>query len=133
MLNTFPSLLFLSFFAPMILRLALGLTLVWFAYEHFIKKGSPTLCIFDLLDVSKSRFVYLLHALLYFISGIFITIGLYTQIFAILATLLLFVSLLGKFMGKEMSYGKIVYFLLIVISLSLIISGAGAFAFDLPM
>jgi len=63
-----------------------------------------------------------------FIGGLSVLIGLYTQIGALILTVL---SL--WIMIKEHKEKRFLYFLLLVMSLSLFFSGAGFLAFDLPL
>lgn len=125
MFNPFPTLLSFSFFAPLILRVVAG--------SIFLKDG-----ITYATQQPKTHKTYsALHGLsgiVHTLGGIMLILGFYTQI----AGLILGITTLlrGVFSyrdsertRKQSSY----YFLLSAICFSLMLSGAGAFAIDLPL
>jgi uncharacterized membrane protein YphA (DoxX/SURF4 family) len=71
------------------------------------------------------------------VAGIFLVAGLFTQGVAIAGALIaidaLFAKILYRDLDKVVKYSKMFYILVLIISLSLIFSGAGAFAIDLPL
>ena len=71
------------------------------------------------------------------ITGIFLIAGFLTQIAGIAGVLIaidaLFAKLLYKDLDKVIKYSRMFYILILITSLSLIFSGAGAFAIDLPL
>jgi len=114
MLSIFPPLLSYSGFAPMLLRLLLGTILVLWAYNHFKTKEK----------------IYILEGVL----GALLIIGLATQLAAFVSTILLGVRIYFKIRSKNfLTDGVNYYLVLFVISLGLIVSGAGYLAFDLPL
>lgn len=117
-LNPWPDLLAFSPVADFILRLALGLTLISLGYQS-IKLPSE----------NRNLFV----AWLEIIIGIFITIGLFTQIASSVSLIWAVVSLVA---GAGRGYQKFqipFYILTIAISLALLFLGAGILAIDLPL
>lgn len=137
MLNIFPDLLFLQILAPFLLRVAIGVMFIWIGYSYLFKDREALI-----LQVSKrfpklGKFSVLSGGVFEIITGVFLVAGLLTQIAAIVGVLIaidaLFVKFFYKELDKVMKYSKMFYILVLIISLSLIVSGAGAFAIDLPL
>jgi len=121
MLNVFPNLLTYSFFAPTLLRVALALLFIYVAYVQYSKRAH--LGQFAWISI-------ILHAAL----AVMLFVGYYTQVAALAGGL---GSLVGLFRirGTEhfIVYSKSTLLLIVTICLSLLLTGAGAFAFDLPL
>ncbi len=109
MFNLFPDLLNYSFFAPLILRLGLGVLLIISGLKNY--NGLTT----DKLNQTLN--------LISLVAGFLIFLGAYTQITAI-------VLVIATLFSKTSWQNKI---LITAIALSLILSGAGAFALDWPL
>jgi uncharacterized membrane protein YphA (DoxX/SURF4 family) len=119
MLNPFP-IQFLAPLAYVLLRLAVGLLL--------IKKGS------QLYHRSPNYSVQWFSASVQVVTGTLFVFGLYTQLAALAGALLAFFSLIPSLKHIGLSnYNRGTAFLVLVISLSLFITGAGPFGFDLPI
>jgi uncharacterized membrane protein YphA (DoxX/SURF4 family) len=129
MLNTFPGLLY-PFFAPLILRALVGLVFLYIAYGQY--RHREKISALNILIVGKSftALAIIFHVLV----GGMLLFGYYTQIAAILA-------IIGLFKGWWLNrrYPSVVILpsstivVVIVICLSLLVSGAGALAQDLPL
>jgi len=118
MLNPFPDLLWLGFFAPTVLRLAAAAVLLTGAYAHYKTKGP------------NSTAMAAAHALV----GGMLFLGWYTQYAALLGIAGIVAGyLLPKSLFKAEPLPWTTSLLLFAIFLSLLVSGAGAFAFDLPL
>lgn len=132
MLSIFPSLLVYGLAAPLLLRLAAGiLFLVWAtgcfgSGKHAIRArleewglpGKETTVVLGLIQIAV---------------GALLVVGLYTQIAALLATLL---AIKFAFLSRKEPFGSasmVVYILVAIISFSLALTGPGFFAFDLPL
>lgn len=132
MLNPFPELLMLSTLAPLILRVALGVFFVYLGISLWKKRKEVTTLLTPLFGKSAGGMPGLLlcvHGAL----GVLLIIGLYTQIAALIA---FGISIKLLFVGKFQTlspFGQATYLLLAAIALSLLLSGAGAFAFDIPL
>jgi len=137
MLTTFPSLLMYSFFVPMLLRVAVALFFAKLAIGHFKHKK-------DVANELARHFKFLSHESSIWLTGLLILaelgvgillfVGAWTQIAAILAALgFLKMAYFSPRMPLYAPLARSTYFLLIVICLTLLITGAGAFAFDLPL
>jgi hypothetical protein len=121
MLNPFPGFLDFALFAPVIIRVFLGI--------YFIISG---LRIFNALrqgnnvaeEVSSFSFGF---ALLFLLGGFSVFLGFYTQMGALM---LIFSSILCSIKDK---HNRTLYYILFAMALSLLFSGAGFLAFDLPL
>lgn len=118
-LSLFPEIYNYSGYAPLILRLSLGVSFVGDGIEDINKKGGI-------------KILNILVGVLKIISGIALTLGIYTQLWASVACMLLIFSMIIS-MGDG-DWNKARYnFILTIISASLILSGPGLYAMDLPL
>ena len=114
-LTTFPRLLDYAILAPLLLRLAVGI----------LRLGAGTVRF-------KKEYKWL--AVLYVVSSLFIIVGLYTQIAALVAILLVAFDFYMEKKAGTLSPEKIALtILMVVILISLLFTGPGAFAFDWPL
>lgn len=129
MLNPFPDLLALGFFAPTMLRIAAAATFAYFAYLHLRDRSS----LGSRLGAKGETYIWIIIALYVLVAaGLFF--GYHTQISAIAGILIAKAHLLlRRRFPMHHDLGKGLYWLLIIICLSLLFSGAGALAFDLPL
>lgn len=132
MLNTFPELLNLSFFAPLILRMALGILLIEFSLACHRKNISLTSFFRERKIPLANIFTYKL-IILQFLSGLLLIVGLYTQISVLVSIYTLLVLMFINKRVKILRFDNSLYVLLILISISLLLTGAGALALDLPL
>jgi uncharacterized membrane protein YphA (DoxX/SURF4 family) len=132
MINTFPDLLTFSFFAPSIIRIAAGLVFVYLAFAQWKR----------IEDIARMRFpivgagTWIGWVSVFFHAGIgaMLVCGFYTQIAALVGIVgLLKNFLLVTWYPHLMPTNRVGILLLIAICLSLLFSGAGAFAYDLPL
>jgi uncharacterized membrane protein YphA (DoxX/SURF4 family) len=137
MLNIFPDLLFLQLLAPFMLRVALGAMFVWIGYSYLFKDREVVFAQLENKWPKFARPCLIFGGIFEIITGGFLLAGLFTQVTAIAGTLIaidaLFVKFLYKDLDKVAKYSKMFYILVLVVSLSLLFSGAGAFAVDLPL
>tara|TARA_Y100000031_G_C7858068_1_gene220636 strand:- start:141 stop:494 length:354 start_codon:yes stop_codon:yes gene_type:complete len=117
MVNIFPDLLAFSLLAPFIIRLFIGF--------YFITWGWSAMRQNDIEQQGGKRLKQGL-GFIGFASGLFVLAGAFTQV-AVLVLLGLLVYLL------KTSRNRLSYILLFGMALSLLLSGAGIFAFDLPL
>jgi uncharacterized membrane protein YphA (DoxX/SURF4 family) len=122
MLSLFPSFLTYGLVAPLVIRLVLGVTLAYFGYRKVVDRG----------DSSGSNSPT--YGVMEIVLGIFLLVGLFTQLAALLNVVILLIKLGFKAkQGKLFSDGVNYYVLLLAMAISLIFSGPGFFAFDLPL
>lgn len=132
MLNPFPGLLVLSFFAPLLIRVGAGFVFFYIAYAQGKRREEISVMRFPLLGASK-HFVALAVAFNVLVGGALI-FGYHTQIAALLAVLgTIKLLVLGHWYPRLVPVDRAALFLLIIVCLSLLISGAGALAYDLPL
>ena len=132
MLNPFP-IQFLSLFAYFILRIFIGITFLILGVRHWKQRESlyPAL-ILPIFPFGKISVTILIITEL--VIGTLFVLGLYTQI-AALITILMSIKMIilrNKFAHSSLP-SRLIYFLFLGIGCSLFITGAGVFAFDLPI
>lgn len=134
MLNPFPDLLAFGLLAPLLLRLALGVIFFGFGWSKLKKDRERKAMFFETLELKPGAYYTVAFGLIELAAGILLVIGLYTQIAALAALLISIAAyrLKGKYPEKFQN-DRCFFFLLIVIALSLLFSGAGFLAFDLPL
>ncbi len=114
MLSLFPQLLFLSPFAALAIRLALAAFLVLAAWQHMAHRDSLTRTL-SVVEVAVA---------------ISLLVGAWTQIAALIG---LVVVAAGLFVPKMRHYPMTTAILMCVMLATLVVTGPGAFAFDLPL
>lgn len=120
--SLFPYLFTYDQVAPLILRLVLGITLAYFGYRKIQKRGKSS--------GSNS----LIYGAVEILVAIFLIIGLFTQLAAIINAVILVIKLGYKIRNKAfLTNGINYYILLLAIALAVIVLGPGWFAFDLPL
>ncbi|HUD02791.1 MAG TPA: hypothetical protein VMR46_02090 [Candidatus Paceibacterota bacterium] len=126
MLNVFPSLLDYSFFAPTLLRLTVAVVLFYLAYQQWKRRS-------EIAHLRATGFPAI-SIVVNIVIGVALFVGYYTQIAALCA-------IAGQCVGlwANRRYPQVVIVpsstvvVLIVILITIIFTGAGAFAFDLPL
>jgi len=114
-LSTFPTLLSFGLLSPFLLRLTVSIFLLIIAKERFGK---------------SFKWIAIFHIAL----SALIAIGLYTQISSILAFLAIITEYMIDKKQSSLSKEKVgLYTVLLVILISLLFTGPGLFAFDLPL
>jgi uncharacterized membrane protein YphA (DoxX/SURF4 family) len=132
MLNLFPDLLYLSFFAPTLLRIAAGGLFAYVAWQHYEKRAELAQISYPLVG-SGALWVWL-SILWLSATAAMLILGIYTQIAALMAM----VAAL-KFFQWSSRFPELTVLswpsrmLLFVICLTLLITGAGAYAVDIPL
>jgi uncharacterized membrane protein YphA (DoxX/SURF4 family) len=120
MLSLFPSLLSWQQLAPFIIRVTVGLVFVYWAYKVFRTQNSST----------SSKIIASFEA----IAGVLMIIGLWAQAAAIYSVIDLIVRLADRIQKKAfLTDGINYYVLLLVMTISIIVTGAGIWAFDMPL
>jgi len=106
----------------LIIRLVLGITIVYFGYRRLVGRNK------------NSGMNNMLYGFAQILVAIFILIGLYTQLAALIIAIVLIVQLVLKAKNKELfTDGVNYYVLLLVMAISLMATGAGKMAFDMPL
>ena len=134
MLNPFPELLNLAFFAPLLLRLVLGLIFLDLGLLKFRGEKERWLISFNALGLRPADFLLPVYAVLQIAGGALLVIGLWTQVAALAFALFTGIELYVEWKAREILKRDLVFYLLaFAISLSLLLTGAGAFAVDIPL
>lgn len=101
-----------------------------FSHKH---KGDM-ITFFDSLSIGPAGYYLKTLAIAEVIAGAFLFVGFFTQMSAIVTGVISLVSFIVAYKHRHLSVLKPgEYLLLMAISFSLILSGAGAFAIDLPL
>lgn len=133
-LNVFPDLLTYGLLAPFILRVFLGLVLVYFSYLKFFSERAEKAAFFESVGMRPGSVFSSAVGAAEFTGGVMLVVGFYTQIAALVAALIMLAATFIKWRHPQSLRNDIeFYILLFAISLSLVFSGAGFFAFDLPL
>lgn len=137
MLNVFPEFLFLGLLAPFLIRVAVGILFFLIGYSYLFKMRNS---MFEQTKTVGKPFVLFLvwfGGIFEMLIGLFLIAGFLTQIVAIAGALIALNALIGKWKYINLNgiakYSKTFYFLVFIVCLSLLFSGAGAFAIDLPL
>ncbi|MCB9810720.1 MAG: DoxX family membrane protein [Candidatus Nomurabacteria bacterium] len=132
MLNPFP-IQFLALFAYFLLRVITGLVLLTLGYKHW-KSRKELFYTLALPIFPHGKFITAMLIFTEILIGVMLIIGWYTQIAALILILLSIKTLIfHKHIKHGTIPGRLAYILLFGIGLSLFITGAGVFAFDLPI
>lgn len=111
MLSLFPELLFLSLFAPLLFRITLSIVFALASWNRF-KHGALVLSVIEALAASL------------------LILGAWTQAAALGAFVLLVFYLYAP---RYAPYARSTILIALPVAFSLLITGAGALAFDLPL
>jgi len=134
MLSVFPNLLNYNVLAPFILRLAVGIIFLELGYLKLGKEKSSWKMFFETIHFKPSSFFVLLLAVIEIIAGAFLVVGYLTQLAALVMAIILLAEAYVELQDGALLKRDIVFYtLLLVICVSLILTGAGAYAFDLPL
>lgn len=134
MLSIFPELLTYQMFAPLLLRVVLGLILINLGYLKLTKEKARFNLLFQTLGWKPTEFWTKLFGLIEIAGGLALIVGFWTQIAALVFVIINFAELYIE--TKEASLLKrdaVFYLLIFVIALSLLFTGPGFLAFDLPL
>lgn len=120
-LSIFPQLFYLELISPLLLRLGVGLFMLYLASNRYKK-------------------IYKWSAIIYALSGVLLILGLYTQLAAIIGIIAIMFDfyaekkdILIMQTGTISKEKQILYLLVGIILLSLLFTGPGFLAFDLPL
>lgn len=134
MLSVFPNLFTYSELAPFILRLVVGIIFLELGYLKLGKEKSAWNMFFKTIHFRPSYFFVILLATIEIVSGAFLVVGYLTQVAALVMAVILFAEAYVELRDGSLLKRDIVFYtLLLVICVSLLFTGAGAFAFDLPL
>ena len=131
-LTPFPELLTYGFLAPTLLRVAAASVFAYLAYQHYKNRDDKAARRFPVLG--DDLWVIWLAILIEAGIAAALFVGYYTQYAGILGAALAFKHIIwGGSYPRFFILPRSTALLLLVITLSLLATGAGAFAFDLPL
>lgn len=134
MLNPFPDLLTYSLLSPFILRVVAGLIFANLGFLAFKNEKERWIASLSTLKVPSPELSVKIIGGIEIAGGVMLILGFYTQIAALVLGLLTFAETYIEYKEPEILKRNIVfYIMLLAILISLLFSGAGAFAFDLPL
>jgi uncharacterized membrane protein YphA (DoxX/SURF4 family) len=134
MLNPFPDLLTYSLLAPLILRVVAGLIFIDLGVLAFKNEKEAWITSLSILKMPNPKLAVKIFGTIEIAGGIMLILGFYTQVAALILTLLTFAESYVEYKDPAiLKRNFIFYIMLLAIVLSLLLSGAGAFAFDLPL
>lgn len=132
--NLFPTLLSFSLLAPFILRVVLGLIFLNLGWLKLTKEKYGWIVFLRSARVPAPIFITSIFAWLEIIGGLLLLAGAFTQLVALIFTLITLVQLILEYREDSLLRRNFVFYLLLfIVSLSLIFSGAGAYAIDFPL
>jgi uncharacterized membrane protein YphA (DoxX/SURF4 family) len=121
-LSLFPVLLSYQQLSPFIIRIVLGVTLAYFGYHKILGSGKSS--------GSNSK----VYGIVELVVALFLVIGLWTQLAALINAVILLIKLGWKIKERKfLTDGVNYYILLLVMAISLIFTGAGFLAIDYPL
>ncbi len=134
MLNPFPELLTYSLFAPLVLRVVLGVILIDLGILKFKSEKERWITTFNGLGLKPAEMLVSLFGLIEVVGGIMLVVGLYTQIAALVFVVVFAIEFYLEWTEANLLKRDLVFYILcFAISLSLLVSGAGTMAFDIPL
>lgn len=134
MTNPFPELLIFSLLAPTLLRLTLGVFIILLGYSKLKDDNKGITNFFESLGFKPSKYYVQTLAIAEIVMGVALFVGFLTQIAALVIAIITFVSLIITVRHPETGLRKSSeYALFFVISISLVLTGAGLIAIDLPL
>lgn len=134
MLNPFPDLLVYSMLAPFILRIVAGLVFIDLGILLFKGEKERWLTSLSVLRIPNPKMTAKILGGIEVIGGVALIFGFYTQIAALVLALLTFCEAYVEYKYPIVLKRNLVFYvMLLAIVLSLLLSGAGRPAFDLPL
>lgn len=134
MLNPFPDLLNYGLLAPFLLRVVLGLVFLDLGFLKFRGEKARWIATFEALRLRPANVFVPIYGALQIAGGILLLVGLWTQIAALAFAIFTFCEFYIEWSEGDVLKRDITFYLfLFVISLSLLLTGAGAYAFDIPL
>lgn len=133
MLNPLPDLLVYTIFAPALLRATAACMFFYLALRH-TRSRSDVAREMSVLSHSVASGVVGVYIVLEILVGIGLFFGYHTQVAAIVGLVICTKALMvRRSLHHLVPLSRSSYLLLSIICISLLLTGAGAFAFDLPL
>ena len=133
MLNVLPQLLDYQFYAPLLLRLALGAVFLAHGWQKLSSDKIQFAGWLESIKFRPGKFWAWLVTLAEFLGGICLILGFLTQLAALILAIQFLVILFWFKRGQKFVGGWEFDFVLLVMALAILVLGPGAWAFDLPL
>lgn len=134
MLNPFPDLLTYSLLAPFLLRVVAGFIFTDLGYLAFKNEKERWVVSLSTLNIPSPKIAVKVLGFVEIIGGLMLLVGFYTQIAALILALFTFAETYVEYKDPLILKRNFVFYIMLFsILLSLLVSGAGAFAVDLPL
>ncbi len=134
MLNPFPELLSLSFIAPLILRVVVGFIFINTGYLKITRERQRWTVFLNAIRLRPAKELSLVLGLIEIVAGALLILGLYTQYVSLALIVLTAKEWWVEYKEDALAPRDIVFYTLIgAILVSLLLTGAGFLAFDLPL
>ncbi len=134
MINPFPELLTFSLLGPTILRITLAIYVIKMGSKKIKNTDHRLASFFESLSFKPSHLYIKVLAIVEILMGIALLVGLLTQIAALVIAIITFISIIVTVRHPEVGLQKSSdYTLLFIIAISLVLTGAGLVAIDLPL
>lgn len=133
MLNPFPTLLSFGLLAPFVLRVTLGMILIYISYFVIYKNRQDFFSYYKKNKYPFPSFITWFFGILNALAGLFLVFGFLTQVAAIIAIYLLISLYLSDKDIKKFQFSTSFYVLASIVAFCLLFLGAGAFGIDLPL
>ncbi len=133
-LSIFPSLFTFGLIAPFILRIVAGIIFVYFGYTKIWKEKERRVSFFNKIIPNNGIALFWVISVTEFIGGVFLTIGLFTQVVVIILSAITIGAIFTKIRRPDLLDNSLEFFiLLLAVLFSLLFLGAGFWAIDLPL
>ncbi len=133
-LSMFPDLLTFWLIAPFLLRITAGSIFIYFGYTKIWKEKERRVSFFNKIGFGKGAVFFWLVSLAELIGGILLVLGFFTQVTAIILSLVILGAIYTKIRQPDLLDNSLEFFiLLLAVLLSLLFLGAGFWAIDLPL
>jgi len=132
--NIFPELFSFSLIAPVILRAVLGLIFINLGYLKLTKEKPGWVSSLNILGIKPASFFVILLGLVEILGASLILAGAYTQLAALVLAVIAVSETLIEYKEESILKRDLPFYILIAaICISLILTGAGLFAIDMPI
>jgi uncharacterized membrane protein YphA (DoxX/SURF4 family) len=134
MLSIFPELFAFEFVGVTLVRLAVGIVLLYIGLMTTGIKKTEYSNNMKVRNYPLSNVIPLIFGVVEIITGVFLIAGFLTQLMTVIG-IYIFINLIfiEKHIGRVFDYANLFYFVMILISISVLFLGPGIFAFDLPL
>jgi putative oxidoreductase len=131
--NVFPDFLNYGLLAPTILRIILGVIVINLGYLKIRSEKERWIELFETLNFRPAHIFLKVASFVEIVGGIMLIIGAYTQVVALIFAITYVCEAILDYEEESLVKRNLpFYILLCAISVSLLLTGAGLFAVDIP-